>query len=108
IQFSKVQVVTGDKALLQNVKKLQSGRIDALVENEMVMNFSLRKYHIAGLESIGCEPETPLFVAFSPKKDSSQKIVKLIDEGLAEMRKSGRFAKILERYGAKDWADLKR
>ena len=103
INFKKVQLVTGDKPLLQNVKKVQAGRVDALVENEMVMNFSFLKFNIEGLKSIGCDKETPIYVAFSPKATDSKVIAETIDKKMVEFRRSGALTKILRRYGAKDW-----
>jgi polar amino acid transport system substrate-binding protein len=104
IHFDRVQIVTGDKPLVQNVKKLQAGRIDVLFENAMVMDFSSRKFGFAGLKNIGCERESPLFVAFSPKLPEAQQIVSYLDQVIPQFRLSGRLEKILNRYGVKDWA----
>ena len=44
-----------------------------------------------------------IFMAFSPAKDSSKKYSQIFDEGLVELRKSGKLQEILDRYGVKDW-----
>ena len=103
IHYNRVQLVTGDKPLLQNVKKLQAGRIDALAENEMVMSFSTRKFNIKGLRNAGCEKETALYIAFSPKRSDSKRLAELMNGGMPELRSSGRFKVILKRYGVNDW-----
>lgn len=103
IHYQKVQLVTGDKPLLQNVKKLQAGRIDALVENEMVMDFSQRKFDLKGLRNAGCDQDTPLFIAFSPKRPDARRLAEYMNAGVPLMRRSGRFKQILDRYGVKDW-----
>ena len=103
IRFDKVQLVSGDRPLLQNVRKLQSGRIDVLAENEMVMSFSMRKFAILGIRSAGCDPEIPLYVAFSPKRSDAKRLSEYINVGVSELRRSGGLRKILDRYGVKDW-----
>ena len=103
IHYNRVQLVTGDKPLLQNVKKLQAGRIDALAENEMVMSFSTRKFNINGLRNAGCEKETALYIAFSPKRSDAKRLAELMNGGMPELRRSGKFKAILKRYGVNDW-----
>lgn len=103
IHYNRVQLVTGDKPLLQNIKKLQAGRIDALAENEMVMNFSMRKFNITGLRNAGCEKETALYIAFSPKRADAKKLAEIMNGGMPEIRRNGRFRTILKHYGVADW-----
>ena len=92
--YQKVQFVSGDKPLLQNIRKLQGKRIDALVENEMVMDFSMRKFRLDGVRSSGCEKPGPLFIAFSPKISDARRLAEYINAGLPEMRRNGHFNKI--------------
>lgn len=101
--YEKLQLVTGDKPLLQNVKKLQAGRIDALVENEMVMTFSSHKFALLGLRNAGCDKEMPLYIAFSPKHAESKRLAEYVNQGIPELRRSGKLKAILARYGVKDW-----
>ena len=101
--YQKVQFVSGDKPLLQNIHKLDGHRIDALVENDMVMEFSSRKFRVKGLRNGGCDKPGPLFIAFSPKIPDARRLAEFINAGLPEMRRSGRFGQILERYGVRDW-----
>jgi polar amino acid transport system substrate-binding protein len=66
------------------------------------------KLSLLGLEnklipagSLG-EP-TPMYIACSPKKESSKDYVKWFDEGLTTLRENGRLNAILAKYGLSDW-----
>ena len=69
----------------------------------MVMSFSMRKFAILGIRSAGCDPEIPLYVAFSPKRSDAKRLSEYINVGVSELRRSGGLRKILDRYGVKDW-----
>lgn len=101
----QVQLTVGDTALEQNMKKLAAGRIDALIESPSVFSAKLKELKMEGqFEQAGTLSDVEnLYVACSPVKESSKIYVKLISEGTEELRKSGELAKILEKYGLKDW-----
>jgi polar amino acid transport system substrate-binding protein len=42
-------------------------------------------------------------VAFAPGVARSRDYARILDEGIAAMRASGELAKLLQRYGLKDW-----
>ena len=101
--FDLVQLGTGDQPLLQNIRKLKAKRLDTLIENQHVMDYSLRKYRISGIRLAGCEAPTPLYMAISPKRDDAGKISSLMARGIRRLRQSGRMREILLRYGLEDW-----
>lgn len=101
--YNIVQVATGDKPLLQNIRKLKARRIDTLVENMVVMDFSIAKYRVDGIRLAGCEVPRPLFIAFSPKREDSHRLADAMNEGMRVLRKNGRLSTILARYGLTDW-----
>ncbi|MEI6397916.1 MAG: transporter substrate-binding domain-containing protein [Pseudomonadota bacterium] len=101
--YNLVQLVTGDKPLLQNIRKLKARRIDTLVENMVVMDFSTRKYKVDGIRLAGCEGPVPLYIAFSPKREDAGHLAELMNQGIRDMRKKGRINEIMARYGLKDW-----
>ena len=101
--YNLVQIVTGDKPLLQNIRKLKERRIDTLIENRLVMEFSIRKYRVDGFRLAGCEDPTSLHIAFSPKRDDAGRLAEVINSGIREFRKNGRLAAILASYGVPDW-----
>lgn len=86
-------------------KKLLKGRIDIFPEDSMVAGFHFQQNNIAGeFQKVGLLNEAEkVYIAFSPKLESSKNYVKLIDSGMKALRKSGELSKILARYGLKDW-----
>ncbi len=101
--YNLVQIATGDKPLLQNIRKLKARRIDTLIENMVVMDFSMAKYQVEGLRLAGCERPTSLYIAFSPKREDHGRLAEAMNVGVRTMRKNGRLATILARYGLTDW-----
>lgn len=100
-----IQTVNADNALEQNVKKLLAGRIDTLVESPPVLTAKLAEMKLDGklIEAGAMTEPKPMYIACSPAKPSSKTYVKLLDEGITKLRASGELAKILARYGLKDW-----
>ncbi len=102
----EVQVMTGDGSLERNIKKLQAGRIDTLIENETVLAATLKSMGVSADEIINAgSADVPkdLFVAFTPKKEAAKKYGQIWDEGIKKIRASGDLAKILARYSVSDW-----
>ena len=101
--YNQVQFVVGDKPLLQNIRKLKASRIDTVIENAAVRDFSVRKYLIAGIRNGGCDEPVSLYIAFSPKREDAGRLADAMSKGIRELRKKGRMHDILVRYGLKDW-----
>lgn len=101
---AKIQAATGEDALSINMKKLDAKRIGAFVEDGAVLAYELDAagkpgaYDIAG--NLG---EIDLFIAFSPAIPESKEYARLLGEGVDKLRASGELAKILAKYGVKDW-----
>lgn len=101
---NKVQKVRGEDALLQNIKKLQAGRISVLVEDKAVLEYRLKKMGIlTGIVEAGAIEENPIYIAFTPKNPNSGLYAKMISDGIVGLRKSGKLREILKKYGLKDW-----
>lgn len=96
--YSLVQLTGGRAPLLENYRKLTDRRVDTLVENSLVMEFSIKKYRFKGLRLAGCDEPTSLHIAFSPKRADAGRLAELMNEGIRSLRRSGRLAEILERY----------
>jgi polar amino acid transport system substrate-binding protein len=100
----KVQILSGDTALAQNIKKLQKGRIDAIIESKTVFEYHLfstgtpNKFAPAGVAY-----RENVYVAFSPAKPQSVEYARLLTDGMLELRRTGELAKILKKYGVTDW-----
>ncbi len=100
-----VQLTVGETALEQNIKKLSAKRIDVLIESPAVFNAKLKDLKLEGkFDEAGMLSSIEnLYIACTPVKESSKTYVKLISDGTEALRQSGELAKILEKYGLKDW-----
>lgn len=103
--LQRVQVTSGDDALVLNLRKLVSGRIDALVEDQYVFdNFLLTHPTSRSIRRAGCDNQrNDVYIGFSPKNTKSTEYAALLDKGVEKLRVSGRLAVIMSRYGLKDW-----
>ncbi len=101
-----VQAVTGDTPLQSNIQKLQAGRIDALIECQAVMAWTLKSMGLTGGEIVGAGsacPPSALYIGFSPTKEPGKNLVPAFDEGLRKLRASGELKTILAKYDVTDW-----
>lgn len=100
----KIDFTEGSTTLDLMTKKLLSSKIDLIVENENVMNHYLKNSKQENLfRNIGCEETLKLYMGFSPKNPNAFKYSQDFDEGIKELRKSGKLNEILKKYSIKDW-----
>lgn len=97
----KVQEVSGDHALATNIRKLLNERINTLVESQYVMDSQLALMQLKDkIISAGKTKQgTPMYFACGPNNPKSKMWIKLVDEKLPQLKSSGVFQKILQRYG---------
>jgi len=101
---SKVLAEPGDGALARNLRKLESGQIEALIENRSVLEYQLAQRGLSDrFEFAGEMPSRGSYIAFSPVKPASAEYARLLGEGIRELRRSGELDRILARYGLRDW-----
>lgn len=101
--YNLLQLATGDHPLLQNIRKLKARRVDTVIENSHVMDYSLRKYRISGIRLAGCDAATPLFMALSRNREDTGKLASVLAKGIRKMRRDGKMRELLARYGLNDW-----
>ncbi|GGB41443.1 hypothetical protein GCM10011316_11740 [Roseibium aquae] len=95
----------GDDALETNIKKLLAGRLDALVEEASVFNYSADQMGVSDQVRLEGESEyDPVYIAFSPARPESGKLAEELDAGMKALRSSGKLGEILSKYGLKDWS----
>lgn len=102
---SRVQLTAGDDALQQNLKKLATGRVDIVVDDQNVLRLAIQDLGLGDQLEIADSdgaPE-PAYIAFSPANDKASEYAALLAEGINDLRASGRLAEILGRYGLADW-----
>ena len=80
------------------------GRLDGVIEDDHVMQQLIFKFGLEhDLVLAGCQKQTKIYAAFSPKLKNAQYLVKEFDEGMETLRQNGQLAKILAKYGLTDW-----
>ncbi|WP_147818703.1 substrate-binding periplasmic protein [Salidesulfovibrio onnuriiensis] len=84
------------------LKKLQAGRVDVVVENELVVWETLKKMFPGEVDKFAAS-KTPLreddmYVLFSKKFPGTADLVKKFNEGLAKIKASGEYDKIMGKY----------
>lgn len=95
-----IEAVSSENGFEINFKKLKAGRLDAMVETSAVMDYNLRlrgaQNEVVLLDSIG--PPEEIFMAFSPLNPQARELASLYDRGVAELRHSGKLAKLYAKY----------
>lgn len=96
---SRLQFVSGDNALEQNVKKLRAGRLQVVVEDAAVMTRFLEASHQNGeIINVGHTDPENVYIAFSPKNPKSQAYADILSEGIARYGQSGRLKALKAKY----------
>jgi polar amino acid transport system substrate-binding protein len=100
-----IDAVSGDQAGELNVKKLAGDRLDIVIDNESTLLYlasTLGLAHDLKVVDAGGVP-SPIYIAFSTARPETPALIRIWDDGVSELRSSGRLAKILAGYGIKDW-----
>ena len=104
----RILAAKGNDALMRLLVALQAGRIDALVENAPVVYYTARQQNLEPtlLQEAGAPKQgVRLYVPFSPARRESATYAHIFDQGIRELRQSGRLQEILTSYGLHDWSD---
>jgi polar amino acid transport system substrate-binding protein len=101
---SRVQLVSGDDALAQNLRKLVAGRVDVVVDDANVLANAIAELDLGEQVVVADAGKPgPIYIAFSPALPKGKENAAILDRGIAALRRSGRLDLILARYGLKDW-----
>jgi polar amino acid transport system substrate-binding protein len=100
-----IEFTSGNDALQKNINKLLTKRIQAIVEDNQVVNYYLNNNQLShSLRDAGAvPPENKVGICFSSLLPESGKLAVLLSDGIIQMRKTGELQKILDKYGVKDW-----
>lgn len=102
-----LKLMAGDDVLTRMIQMTSTKRIDGFIEDPAVLSFSLKKRKLKSsdfkIASPNMATDPDLFIAFSPKNPKSKEYARLLDEGMNELRKSGKLKEILNKYSVKDW-----
>lgn len=112
--LQRLQILSGDNALDNNIKKLLMGRVDTIIEDKQVFGYFLSPAEYEqvrmSIKDAGTLPDKEdgngiIFIAFSPKNPNSPRYAKILSDETELMRKSGELQQILSKYGIADFAD---
>jgi polar amino acid transport system substrate-binding protein len=100
----RIQISSGEDALEKNFSKLIKSRITALIEEQSVMGYFLKKISKPELvRNAGCFEGNNVYIAFSPENPKSQGYANILSQGIQELRESGKLKHILDSYGITNW-----
>ena len=99
--------VSGDEPLVTLIQMLEDGKIAALYECPQVFTYKikiLKKSYADFRKGMSFDKKSDdLYVAFSKKDPNAKKYVHLLDQGIEDLRKSGKLTRILDNYALTDW-----
>lgn len=100
-----IQSHHGNNILANMLKKVEMKRVDALIENPNVINYTFKDAKTIPLRKAGCVESGEIYVAFSPSKNKpkSQANAAQFDEGIKAMMQNGELKKILAKYNLEPW-----
>ncbi|MDI4632638.1 transporter substrate-binding domain-containing protein [Pelomonas sp. V22] len=102
-QPKQFDVHAGDGLTERMLRRLEVGRIDAFIEDENLVTYTLRQKPELKARSAGCEAPTYAFMAISPQHPKAQAYARLFSEGMLQLRRTGQLREILARYGLPEW-----
>lgn len=104
----RIQIVSGDTGLMQNIRKLLLERVDAIIEDRTVFQYYLHQTKNPNhFSEAGVAYLEKVYIAFSPKNPNARQYARILSNAMIELRASGKLAEILEKYGLHDWAEAK-
>lgn len=111
-QSGRVQILSGENAIQNNIRKLLAGRIDTYVEDRQVMAYTMSDGSYDNvrdmLRDAGTLPDQDdgngvIFIAFSPQNPKSADYARILSDETKAMARSGEIKAILEKYGIDDF-----
>jgi polar amino acid transport system substrate-binding protein len=104
---ARLLVASGESVLQDNVERLLSEKIDAMLEDTHVMNYYLSQNKLTGKVNVAgrlpVSDQNNIYIAFSPQKAASRRYAKILNDGMQKLRESGELKKILSHYAIQDW-----
>lgn len=99
----RFEMHTGDGLTERMLRRLQLGRLDAFIEEENLVAYTLKQQPGLAVRNAGCEAPGYAYLALSPRHPKAQDYARLFSEGMPRLRRSGRLKAILAAYGVAEW-----
>ncbi|BCN93516.1 hypothetical protein THMIRHAM_13010 [Thiomicrorhabdus immobilis] len=102
---SNVLEITGEKPLERLLQMLLSGRLTAVIDDKMVLEYKIQQMGHADQVVVSGSTSAVINVysGFSPALPKSKHYAQILEEEIEKMRQSGQLQKILSAYGIQDW-----
>lgn len=101
-QANNVHYSTGSAPLKRNIKLLQKGRIDFLLDSRFNLEYLLSQLNMHNVVRVATEGElTPLYIGFNAHLNDQ--LVTLFDNGIDQLKSNGKLERILRRYKTEAW-----
>lgn len=94
---------SGDGLTERMLRRLEIGRIDAFIEDESLVAYTLRQKPELKARNAGCEAPSYAYMAISPQHPKAQAYARLFSEGMLQLRRTGQLREIMARYGLPEW-----
>jgi len=98
--------VIEEYSIVRLMARLIGKRIVAFVEDQSVLAYAVEQAQMdpARIISLGQAGEVePVYIACTPAHPRGRTYADMFDQGIAELRKSGKLKQILDAYNLKDW-----
>ena len=99
----RFEVHTGDGLTERMLRRLQLGRMDAFIEEENLVAYTLKQHPELAGRTAGCEAPSYAYMAISPKQPKAREYARLFSDGMQQLRRNGRLKAILASYGLAGW-----
>lgn len=99
-QNPDIQAATGENPAQTNIHKLNTGRLDAVLEDRLVMSYVASLHSIRNLsKEVGClKQDNSVYIVLSEKLKSGKKLVQALDKYVEKSKKDGSFTQLLRKY----------
>lgn len=102
---NRVYQATGNDATAKNLRLLMAKKLSLVLEDLNVAQQLIKenRFHRDLSVTHSVTAEEPIYIGFSPENPRSWVNAATLSDGMKKLRASGELAKILSRYGLKDW-----
>jgi polar amino acid transport system substrate-binding protein len=99
----KILPTGGESGIERNIKKLSNGEIDVTIEESNVTAYVLKQMKMNGgiREAGSFGKKAGVYIGFPKVLPNSKKYAQIVSDGIAELKKTGHFQKILKNYDLK-------
>lgn len=98
----KVTEISGPENLTDRLTKLLLlKRVDVIIKSRVIQGYYFKQHNqINNIKEAGClAQDEKIYIAFTPKKNSSKKYAQILSKGIVQMQRSGKLQQILTNYG---------